>query len=314
MRCNTTLSHTNTTNHSYFIVEFTNLDGMITIQHLHFNYKSSSSEVFHDFSLNIADGKIVGLLGRNGTGKSTLLYLLTGLLRSTQGAILVDDFNPQDRQPEMLQNIMLVPEEIDLPAVKFKEFIKVNRVFYPNFSDEVLQQVLNDFQLPADIHLGALSMGQKKKVIMAFALATNTKYLLMDEPTNGLDIPSKAQFRRTIAAQMNENRTILMSTHQVHDVEQLIDHVVMIDGQSLMLDTSMSQLSQKVRFEQRPYGTPIDDALYAEPSLTGTAVIVPAQGKEETPISLELLFNALVQNPALRHHLEDTEASNTGFH
>ena len=287
---------------------------MITIQHLHFNYNSSSSEVFHDFSLNIADGKIVGLLGRNGTGKSTLLYLLTGLLRSTQGAILVDDFNPQDRQPEMLQNIMLVPEEIDLPAVKFKEFIKVNRVFYPNFSDEVLQQVLNDFQLPADIHLGALSMGQKKKVFMAFALATNTKYLQMDEPTNGLDIPSKAQFRRTIAAQMNENRTILMSTHQVHDVEQLIDHVVMIDGQSLMLDTSMSQLSQKVRFEQRPYGTPIDDALYAEPSLTGTAVIVPAQGKEETPISLELLFNALVQNPALRHQLEDTEANNTGFH
>lgn len=287
---------------------------MITIQHLHFNYKSSSSEVFHDFSLNIADGKIVGLLGRNGTGKSTLLYLLTGLLRSTQGAILVDDFNPQDRQPEMLQNIMLVPEEIDLPAVKFKEFIKVNRVFYPNFSDEVLQQVLNDFQLPADIHLGALSMGQKKKVFMAFALATNTKYLLMDEPTNGLDIPSKAQFRRTIAAQMNENRTILMSTHQVHDVEQLIDHVVMIDGQSLMLDTSMSQLSQKVRFEQRPYGTPIDDALYAEPSLTGTAVIVPAQGKEETPISLELLFNALVQNPTLRHQLEEPEANNTGFH
>ena len=277
---------------------------MITIQHLHFNYNSSSSEVFHDFSLNIADGKIVGLLGRNGTGKSTLLYLLTGLLPSTQGAILVDDFNPQDRQPE----------EIDLPAVKFKEFIKVNRVFYPNFSDEVLQQVLNDFQLPADIHLGALSMGQKKKVFMAFALATNTKYLLMDEPTNGLDIPSKAQFRRTIAAQMTENRTILMSTHQVHDVEQLIDHVVMIDGQSLMLDTSMSQLSQKVRFEQRPYGTPIDDALYAEPSLTGTAVIVPAQGKEETPISLELLFNALVQNPALRHQLEDPEANNTGFH
>lgn len=287
---------------------------MITIQHLHFNYKSSSSEVFHDFSLNIADGKIVGLLGRNGTGKSTLLYLLTGLLRSTQGSILVDDFDPQDRQPEMLQNIMLVPEEIDLPAVKFKEFIKVNRVFYPNFSDEVLQQVLNDFQLPADIHLGALSMGQKKKVFMAFTLATNTKYLLMDEPTNGLDIPSKAQFRRTIAAQMNENRTILMSTHQVHDVEQLIDHVVMIDGQSLMLDTSMSQLSQKVRFEQRPYGTPIDDALYAEPSLTGTAVIVPAQGKEETPISLELLFNALVQNPTLRHQLEEPEANNTGFH
>ena len=215
---------------------------MITIQHLHFNYNSSSSEVFHDFSLNIADGKIVGLLGRNGTGKSTLLYLLTGLLRSTQGSILVDDFDPQDRQPEMLQNIMLVPEEIDLPAVKFKEFIKVNRVFYPNFSDEVLQQVLNDFQLPADIHLGALSMGQKKKVFMAFALATNTKYLLMDEPTNGLDIPGKAQFRKFLTEGRTPESIFVVSTHQVKDIEQVLDHIVMFDNSKILANADMKSI------------------------------------------------------------------------
>ena len=191
---------------------------MITIQNLHFNYGNSAYKVFEDFTLNIPNGKIIGLLGRNGTGKSTLLYLISGLLRPNQGIMLVDGYVSQDRHPEMLQDIMIVPEEIDLPAVSFKDFIRTNRVYYPNFSEEVLHQVLRDFDIPAEFNLTALSMGQKKKVFMAFALATCTKYLLMDEPTNGLDIPSKMQFRRTLASQMNENRTIIVSTHQVHDV------------------------------------------------------------------------------------------------
>ncbi len=277
---------------------------MISIQHLHFDYGNSAYKVFQDFSLNVPDGKIIGLLGRNGTGKSTLLYLISGLLRSKQGTVMVDDYVSQDRNPEMLQNLMIVPEEINLPAVSFREFIKNNRVFYPNFSEEVLHQVLRDFELPTALHLGALSMGQKKKVFMAFALATNTKYLLMDEPTNGLDIPSKMQFRRTISSQMNDERTIIISTHQVHDVEQLIDHVVLIEGLHLLVDTSTTQLSQLLRFEQRPFGASIDDALYVEPSLSGSAVIAPARGKEETPLNLELLFNALVQYPDLLQKAE----------
>ena len=267
---------------------------MITIQNLHFNYGKSAYKVFEDFTLNIPNGKIIGLLGRNGTGKSTLLYLISGLLRPNQGMMLVDGYVSQDRHPEMLQDIMIVPEEIDLPAVSFKDFIRTNRVYYPNFSEEVLHQVLRDFDIPAEFNLTALSMGQKKKVFMAFALATCTKYLLMDEPTNGLDIPSKMQFRRTLASQMNENRTIIVSTHQVHDVEQLIDHVVLIEGTHLLVDNSTTELSKLLRFEQRPYGAPLDDALYVEPSLSGSAVITPTKGREETPINLELLFNAIV--------------------
>lgn len=282
---------------------------MITIQNLHFNYGNSAYKVFEDFTLNIPNGKIIGLLGRNGTGKSTLLYLISGLLRPNQGIMLVDGYVSQDRHPEMLQDIMIVPEEIDLPAVSFKDFIRTNRVYYPNFSEEVLHQVLRDFDIPAEFNLTALSMGQKKKVFMAFALATCTKYLLMDEPTNGLDIPSKMQFRRTLASQMNENRTIIVSTHQVHDVEQLIDHVVLIEGTHLLVDNSTTELSKLLRFEQRPYGAPLDDALYVEPSLSGSAVITPTKGREETPINLELLFNAIVQYPDLLHQ---AEAANNG--
>lgn len=282
---------------------------MITIQNLHFNYGKSAYKVFEDFTLNIPNGKIIGLLGRNGTGKSTLLYLISGLLRPNQGMMLVDGYVSQDRHPEMLQDIMIVPEEIDLPAVSFKDFIRTNRVYYPNFSEEVLHQVLRDFDIPAEFNLTALSMGQKKKVFMAFALATCTKYLLMDEPTNGLDIPSKMQFRRTLASQMNENRTIIVSTHQVHDVEQLIDHVVLIEGTHLLVDNSTTELSKLLRFEQRPYGAPLDDALYVEPSLSGSAVITPTKGREETPINLELLFNAIVQYPDLLHQ---AEAANNG--
>lgn len=282
---------------------------MITIQNLHFNYGKSAYKVFEDFILNIPNGKIIGLLGRNGTGKSTLLYLISGLLRPNQGMMLVDGYVSQDRHPEMLQDIMIVPEEIDLPAVSFKDFIRTNRVYYPNFSEEVLHQVLRDFDIPAEFNLTALSMGQKKKVFMAFALATCTKYLLMDEPTNGLDIPSKMQFRRTLASQMNENRTIIVSTHQVHDVEQLIDHVVLIEGTHLLVDNSTTELSKLLRFEQRPYGAPLDDALYVEPSLSGSAVITPTKGREETPINLELLFNAIVQYPDLLHQ---AEAANNG--
>lgn len=272
---------------------------MISIHNLHFDYGNVAYKVFQDFSLELPDGKIVGLLGRNGTGKSSLLYLISGLLRPTQGEVFVDGSRSQERAPELLQDLMIVPEEIELPAVSFQQYLDCHRVFYPNFSEEVLHQVLRDFDLPTEIHLKALSMGQKKKVYMAFALATNTKYLLMDEPTNGLDIPSKMQFRRVIASQMNEQRTIIVSTHQVHDVEQLIDHVVLIEGSHLLVDESTARLTQLLRFEQRPYGASVDDALYVEPSISGASVITSAVGKPETPLNLEVFFNAVVQYPDL---------------
>ena len=197
----------------------------------------------------------------------------------------------------MLQDMFLVAEEFDLPPISLKEYVKLNRPFYPRFSEEVLENCLRDFELSGDIHLNELSMGQRKKVYMSFALATQTKYLFMDEPTNGLDIPSKSQFRRVIAQNMTDDRTVIISTHQVHDVEQLLDHILILDQRSLLLDASVQDISEQYTFEYRTPQQMDDSVLYAEPTLQGNAVIARRQeGDAETQINLELLFNYKTQN------------------
>lgn len=272
---------------------------MLDIQNLNFRYQAGRPAVFDHFSLSLDTGNIIGLLGKNGTGKSTLLYLIAGLLRPQGGTVTIDGIPTQERHPELLSNIFLVPEEFELPSLTLDEYVRINRGFYPNFSDEVLRQCLIDFELPLDLHLAQLSMGQRKKVFVSFALATNTRFVLLDEPTNGLDIPSKSQFRRVIASQMTDARTIIVSTHQVHDIEALIDRIVMISGTRLLLNKSTAQLCELLRFEQRPYGEDLSDALYAEPSLSGTAVIAPSDGFQSTQLNLELLFTALSKDPDL---------------
>ena len=269
---------------------------MIEVNNISFKYTGQKNLVFDDFSLRLEENNIYGLLGKNGTGKSTLLYLIAGLLRAKNGMVSFDGIETYKRMPETLQEIFIVPEEFDLPAMSLEQYVKINEPFYPRFSREVLEACLKDFELTMDIKLNALSMGQKKKVFMSFALAANTKLLLMDEPTNGLDIPSKSQFRKVVAQYMTEERTLIISTHQVHDVESLLDHILILSQQKLLLDAPVSEIMEKYTFE---YRTPdnMDDVLYAEPSLQGNAVIAPRkEGSAETQINLELLFNAVNEN------------------
>nr|WP_302688449.1 ABC transporter ATP-binding protein [uncultured Prevotella sp.] len=268
---------------------------MIQIKDIDFRYPDSKHLVFRDFSLELKENNIYGLLGKNGTGKSTLLYLISGLLRQQQGTVLVDGISAQDRKAEMLKDIFMVPEEFELPNVSLATYVKMNQGFYPNFSQEVLDRCLKDFDLPLSLKLNELSMGQKKKVFMSFALATGTRFLLMDEPTNGLDIPSKSQFRKVIANNMTEDRTLIISTHQVHDVESLLDHIIIMNQSQLLLDASISNICEKYTFEYRNPQEMDDTVLYAEPTLQGNAAICKRQeGKQETQMNLELLFNAVI--------------------
>ena len=272
---------------------------MIEVKNLHFSYPGQKERVFNDFSLQLEENKIYGLLGKNGTGKSTLLYLLSGLLRPNVGSVCCDGLTAFKRYPEMLRDIFLVTEEFEMPAICLSEYVKLYKPFYPNFSDEILQGCLADFELPADVQLGQLSMGQRKKAYIAFAMATNTKYLLMDEPTNGLDIPSKSQFRKVIAQHMTEDRTVVISTHPVHDVEQMLDHIVMLDQRSVLLNASMQEIQDQYTFEYRTPQQMDDSVLYAEPTLQGNAVITHRQeGDAETQVNLELLFNYKTQTKA----------------
>jgi len=265
---------------------------MIEVNHISFKYAGSKRLVFDDFSLRLEENRIYGLLGKNGTGKSTLLYLISGLLRPQSGSVCCDGVATDKRQPETLRDIFFVTEEFEMPAIRLSEYVKLYKPFYPNFSDEVLQEGLADFELPSDVHLNELSMGQRKKAYIAFAMATNTKYLFMDEPTNGLDIPSKSQFRKVIARHMTEERTVVVSTHQVHDVEQMLDHILMLDQRSVLLNASIQEIQDQYTFEYRSPQQMDDSVLYAEPTLQGNAVICRRQeGDAETQVNLELLFN-----------------------
>ncbi len=269
---------------------------MITVNDLKFKYPGQKDWVFDGFNLQMKENRVYGLLGKNGTGKSTLLYLISGLLRPAAGTVLFDETKTFCRNVDVLREMYLVPEEYELPSITLEKFVKLHSPFYPRFSRDILESCLNDFELTPDIHLGRLSMGQKKKVLMAFALATNTRLLLMDEPTNGLDIPSKSQFRKTVANNMSEERMIMISTHQVHDVESLLDHIIMLSRRELLLDASVQDIMDRYTFEYRQPVEMGDDVIYAEPTLQGNAVIAKRQdGAKHTQVNLELLFNAVTK-------------------
>lgn len=273
---------------------------MIQIKNINFKYAGQKDHVFNGFSLSLEQNRIYGLLGKNGTGKSTLLYLISGLLRPKGGSIQTLGFESSLRRAEMLQEIFIVPEEFDLPAMSLDAYVRLYEPFYPKFNREVLNNCLRDFELPLMLKLNELSMGQKKKVYMSFALAAGTRLLLMDEPTNGLDIPSKSQFRRVVAQNMTDDRTLIISTHQVHDVEALLDHILIISQSNILMNESVADICNKYVFEYRQPGEMDDDVLYAEPSLQGNAVIARrTEGSAETQLNLELLFTYITKENKL---------------
>ena len=234
---------------SYFCSVLFNYYTMIEVNNVTFGYNKYYN-VLQDFSLQFKKGGVYGLLGKNGTGKSTLLYLMMGLLRPKQGEVRVDGMLASNRLPEVLREMFIVPEEYDLPRISLKKYVKSIMPFYPRFSDELLEKSLANFEMTSDIDLGSLSMGQKKKVYMSIALATNTRYLLLDEPTNGLDILSKSQFRKAVIEGMNDEKTIIVSTHQVHDVERLLDYVCIIERNKVLLNEPLVEKEEPINLEE----------------------------------------------------------------
>ena len=270
---------------------------MITVENLSFLYRKSKRAVLHDFSLSLEKGRVYGLLGKNGAGKSTLLYLMSGLLTPKSGKVVYHDVDVRRRLPITLQAMFLVPEEFDLPPVSLISYIELNSPFYPRFSKEDMVKYLHYFEMDINIDLGALSMGQKKKVFMSFALATNTSLLLMDEPTNGLDIPGKSQFRKFIASGMTDDKTILISTHQVRDIDKVLDHVLIMDNSRVLLNESTMSICDKLFFTESENRELLQSSLFSTPSIQGNFLLLPNESGEDSEINLELLFNATLAVP-----------------
>ena len=270
---------------------------MIKVEEITFKYRKKT--VFRDFSCSFGNGKVYGLLGKNGAGKSTLLYLMTGLLQPYKGKIVYNDANVSHRLPSVLNDLFIVPEEFMLPAIPLKRYMSINRPFYPKFSEEQLRKNLTLFELDdnLNVNLASLSLGQKKKVFMSFALATNTSLLILDEPTNGLDIPGKSMFKKFIASNMTDERTIIISTHQVQDIEKLIEHVVIIENSAILLDASAEDICRNLYFVNGAGQVDTEKSLYVAASFQGYNALLPNSGEEETILNLETLFNAVLENP-----------------
>lgn len=266
---------------------------MITLKELSFSY-SRKKEVLDRIYLEVGSGHICGLLGKNGEGKTTLLNLLSGQIFPDQGSCLVLEETPSERNARFLQQIFLLPEEISMPEVTAIEYIKMYAPFYPTFRDDICKACVESFEINLSDRLSKMSQGQRKKVAITLALAAHTPLLLMDEPTNGLDIPSKATFRRLVASLIDDNQTVIISTHQVRDLESLIDTVLILDQRQILLNKTLNEIGEKLYFGPL---LPEEKALYSEPTPQGTIGVTARDGKEETAVSLELLFNAAITYP-----------------
>ena len=278
---------------------------MVRIRNLYFGY-SKRVPLFQDLSLTLERGHIYGLLGKNGAGKSTLLKNIVGLAFPDGGTCEVLGQAAARRLPAVLADLFFLPEELFVPAVTAAKFVEQTAGFYPKFDYDALTHYLAEFEVPAQAVLTALSFGQQKKFMIAFALAANTSLLVMDEPTNGLDIPSKAQFRKLLATALTEERCLIISTHQVRDLESLIDTVVVLHGQRIVLNADLGELAERLTFTTVPEPGPAD--LYAEESVRGAQVIRPNRSGVPGRVDLELLFNALVgQAPALTSYLSNNQ-------
>ncbi len=278
---------------------------MIQLENIGFEYnkkkmKNPSNQrfgLFNDLSLTVEPGHIYGLLGKNGAGKTTLLKIMTGLLFPHAGKATILSENASLRKAEALQNLYFLQEEMYVPHLTIANFEKAYAPFYPEFSHEQFEYFLNEFEMVGlSNYLDKLSHGQKKKALIAFALATNTQILIMDEPTNGLDIPSKSVFRRLMASSIDERRLVIISTHQVRDLHSLIDVVTILDAGHILLNASTFEITDKLLFDVDNTKSADGKVFYTEETPRGNYQVKENVNHTDSNLDLELLFNAAITN------------------
>ena len=269
---------------------------MIEIKKLSFSY-DKKKRLFNNLELDLKKGNIYGLLGKNGAGKTSLLKIMCSLLYSQEGKVKINKTDVSKRQAKLLSDIYMIPEEFDLPDFKIDTYVSNFAPFYKKFNYELFKELIKEFEIERNNKLSNLSYGQKKKFIIAFAVASMCSIILMDEPTNGLDIPSKSKFRRIIASSINDERLFLISTHQVRDLENLIDPVVIIDEGKIILNHSIKNISNKLSFIKTDDDNQISKKIFHKEAIfKGSYLVTERNDEDESPIDFELLFNAVLSN------------------
>jgi ABC-2 type transport system ATP-binding protein len=270
---------------------------MVTIDALTFGY--GRGVLFTDLALTLAPGNIYGLLGVNGAGKSTLLKLIAGLLFAERGVVRTLGRDPAPRPPSLLVDLFVLAEDAQAPSMHARDFVRTRAPFYPHFDRELFERYLRELELADVGNLAALSHGQQKKFLLAFGLASQAKLMLLDEPTNGLDIPSKSSLRRVIAEAVSPERLFVISTHQVRDLGTLMDPIVILHQGRVLLNSTVAALGTQLHMTQQSSPPPVDapGLLFSEPAVGGFWSVW--RGGGEGPLDLEVLFNAVVAKPEL---------------
>ncbi len=267
---------------------------MIEIRDLSFSY--GREKLFSQLGLSLRPGNICGLLGKNGAGKTTLLKLLAGLLFPQTGETRIMGICPGDRSPGFLQELYFLPEEFGLHSVSPRKYERLYAPFYPRFNSQLFSHYLAEFELDPNQNLDRCSYGQKKKFLLAFGLSTDCKLILLDEPTNNLDIPSKRQFRKALASVLTQDRLIVISTHQARDLENLIDPVVILDEGQIIFNHFLEEISNRLCIRLQPDPPGPDEVFYSEKTMEGYLVVAENTEHEEARLDLELLFNTVIQS------------------
>lgn len=271
---------------------------MVELKNINFGY-SKKRMLFQDLNLELMPGHIYGMLGKNGAGKTTLLKIISGLCFPQSGVPMIMGLRAEKRYPEVLSNLYFVPEELYTPHLKLADYVKINASFYPNFNMSQFEHYMKEFEIEfVNGYIDKLSHGQKKKIHIAFALAANTQVLIMDEPTNGLDIPSKTIFRRIMASVANEDQLIIISTHQVRDLHSLIDAVILLDNGEIIFNVSNDLITNKLVFKVIENEDDNEENLYQEENIRGKLVVRENLNQEDSKLDIELFFNAVMNNKA----------------
>jgi len=266
---------------------------MIEIKDLTFSYKKGV-KLFDKLNLSTQKGHIYGLLGKNGAGKTTLLKQSAGLLFPKDGTCSIDGLPSKSRNPEFLKKFYFIPEEFNTPPISVKKYIRIYSPFYPNFSLSDYEDYASQLNVPDKTGLNKMSYGQKKKFLLSFGLACNTEVIIMDEPTNGLDIPSKSTFRKIITSAINEDKVFVISTHQIRDIDNIIDGVIILDNGVIRFNNFIDEIAEKVKFTTTEEGDTSEDILYSEAGLGGNKSICKNTTKDITKPDMEILFNAVI--------------------
>ncbi len=262
---------------------------MIKIENLGFSY--GDNVVLRNITMTLEEGRIYGLLGENGVGKTTLLTLLCGLKQPKAGEITIDGHTPYKREPSFLSDQYYLSDEVTAINMRAEEYAKSYGKFWDKFDMGKFLEIMEIFENDASQKMNRMSFGQLKKTYISFALACNCRYIFMDEPTNGLDIPSKAQFRKAVTKYTSEDSTLLISTHQVRDLENIIDPIIILDRQDVLLSASIREIAEKLTFDYSNERNP--NALYSEMTPGGCVQVYPNTGSEESKVNIEALFNTV---------------------